>query len=126
MTLGGPGSKRCFAPGAVVRQQWQSQATTQPVTPAVLAGAFMTAAPTETSVVDNVGKDLFIGGQWRKATDGKTLPVYDPSTGKVLCEVADASPEDGKAALDAAVAAQPSFAKQDRKSTRLNSSHVKI
>ncbi|WP_043662094.1 NAD-dependent succinate-semialdehyde dehydrogenase [Thermocrispum municipale] len=71
----------------------------------------MTAAPTETSVVDNVGKDLFIGGQWRKATDGKTLPVYDPSTGKVLCEVADASPEDGKAALDAAVAAQPSFAK---------------
>ncbi|MFO7192116.1 NAD-dependent succinate-semialdehyde dehydrogenase [Thermocrispum sp.] len=71
----------------------------------------MTAAPTESAVVDNVAKDLFIGGQWRKATGGRTMPVHDPSTGKVLCEVADAAPEDGMAALDAAVAAQPSWAK---------------
>ncbi|MGH3467928.1 MAG: NAD-dependent succinate-semialdehyde dehydrogenase [Thermocrispum sp.] len=71
----------------------------------------MTAAgPTEASVVDAVGKDLFIGGKWRQATGGRTLPVYDPSTGKVLCEVADASPSDGKEALDAAVAAQASWA----------------
>jgi succinate-semialdehyde dehydrogenase/glutarate-semialdehyde dehydrogenase len=34
----------------------------------------------------------------------------DPATGKPLCAVADASPADGRAALDAAVAAQPAFA----------------
>jgi succinate-semialdehyde dehydrogenase/glutarate-semialdehyde dehydrogenase len=36
--------------------------------------------------------------------------VHDPSNGNVLCEVADASPEDGFAALDAAVAAQADWA----------------
>ena len=36
--------------------------------------------------------------------------MEDPSTGETLCEVADASPADGKAALDAAVAAQPEWA----------------
>jgi succinate-semialdehyde dehydrogenase/glutarate-semialdehyde dehydrogenase len=64
----------------------------------------------ETGVVDAVGKDLFIGGKWTSASGGKTFPVHDPSTGKVLCEVADATPEDGKAALDAAVTAQADFA----------------
>ncbi|SFA92450.1 succinate-semialdehyde dehydrogenase / glutarate-semialdehyde dehydrogenase [Amycolatopsis marina] len=64
----------------------------------------------EAGVVDAVGKDLFIGGKWTAATGGKSFPVHDPSTGKVLCEVADATPEDGKAALDAAVAAQADFA----------------
>ena len=34
----------------------------------------------------------------------------DPSTGRDLCAVADASPADGRAALDAAVAAQPAWA----------------
>jgi succinate-semialdehyde dehydrogenase/glutarate-semialdehyde dehydrogenase len=71
----------------------------------------MTATPTEAGVIDAVGKDLYIGGKWRPATDGKTLPVFDPSTGEVLCEVADASPSDGVEALDAAVAAQESWAK---------------
>lgn len=64
----------------------------------------------EAAVVDAVGKDLFIGGKWRPASGGKTLGVRDPSTGELLCEVADASPADGKEALDAAVAAQESFA----------------
>jgi succinate-semialdehyde dehydrogenase/glutarate-semialdehyde dehydrogenase len=53
---------------------------------------------------------LFIGGKWVPATGGKTFPVHDPSNGNVLCEVADASPEDGFAALDAAVAAQADWA----------------
>ncbi|HEY5318121.1 MAG TPA: NAD-dependent succinate-semialdehyde dehydrogenase, partial [Solirubrobacteraceae bacterium] len=39
-----------------------------------------------------------------------TLPVEDPATGETLCEVADASVEDAKAALDAAVEAGPEFA----------------
>src|SRR3954453_20202904 len=60
----------------------------------------------EQQVVESVDKQLFIGGEWRDATDGRTLAVEDPSTGEALCEVADASPEDAQAALDAAVAAQ--------------------
>ncbi|MFJ3035104.1 NAD-dependent succinate-semialdehyde dehydrogenase [Curtobacterium pusillum] len=53
---------------------------------------------------------MFIGGRWRAASSGATFPVRDPSTGEVLAEVADATPEDGIAALDAAVAAQDSWA----------------
>ncbi|WP_431803335.1 NAD-dependent succinate-semialdehyde dehydrogenase [Microbacterium sp. bgisy203] len=39
-----------------------------------------------------------------------TFPVYDPATGDVLVEIADATPEDGIRALDAAVAAQAEWA----------------
>ncbi len=69
------------------------------------------SASTESGVVEAVGKELFIGGKWVAAQDGKTFPVVDPATGKELCHVADASPSDGVAALDAAVAAQADFAK---------------
>jgi succinate-semialdehyde dehydrogenase/glutarate-semialdehyde dehydrogenase len=68
------------------------------------------SAITETGVVGSVDKELFIGGKWVPAAGGKTFAVNDPSTGKVLCEVADASPEDGAAALDSAVAAQADWA----------------
>ena len=64
----------------------------------------------ETSVVEAVGKVLFIGGKWVPAAGGRTFGVEDPSTGEMLCEVADATPEDGRAALDAAVAAQAEWA----------------
>jgi succinate-semialdehyde dehydrogenase/glutarate-semialdehyde dehydrogenase len=60
----------------------------------------------EQDVVGRVAKGLFVGGEWREATGGGTLGVEDPSTGEALCEVADATPEDAMAALDAAVAAQ--------------------
>ena len=40
----------------------------------------------------------------------KTLKVYDPANGEVVKEIANASPEDGKAALDAAVEAFPAWA----------------
>ena len=40
-----------------------------------------------------------------------TLDVFDPATGRVLTSVADGSPADGMAALDAAVAAQADWAK---------------
>ncbi|WP_037817107.1 NAD-dependent succinate-semialdehyde dehydrogenase [Amycolatopsis sp. VC5-11] len=65
---------------------------------------------TENGVVSAVGKELFIGGKWVSARSGKTFDVQDPSTGEVLCQVADAGPEDGLAALDAAVAAQADWA----------------
>jgi succinate-semialdehyde dehydrogenase/glutarate-semialdehyde dehydrogenase len=61
-------------------------------------------------IVEQVPKDLFIGGAWRPAQDGRRFDVEDPSTGQVLCAVADATPADGLAALDAAVRAQDSWA----------------
>src|SRR3954465_1486010 len=64
----------------------------------------------EQAVLAGVRTDLFIGGQWRPAAGGETLAVDDPATGEVLTEVADGSVEDGRAALDAAVAAQASWA----------------
>jgi succinate-semialdehyde dehydrogenase / glutarate-semialdehyde dehydrogenase len=64
----------------------------------------------EQEVVDGCPTGLFIGGEWRPAEGGKTLAVEDPSTGTTLCDVADASPADGLAALDAAVAAQAAWA----------------
>jgi succinate-semialdehyde dehydrogenase / glutarate-semialdehyde dehydrogenase len=64
----------------------------------------------EARIVDFVEKRLFIDGKWVDAMDGRTFDVIDPATGKTLCAVADASPMDGRAALDAAVAAQRAFA----------------
>jgi succinate-semialdehyde dehydrogenase / glutarate-semialdehyde dehydrogenase len=66
----------------------------------------MSIATEEQTVVEKVQKKLFIGGEWRDATGGGTLEVIDPATEEALCEVADATPEDAMAALDAAVEAQ--------------------
>ncbi|GAB3673990.1 NAD-dependent succinate-semialdehyde dehydrogenase [Angustibacter aerolatus] len=64
----------------------------------------------ETRVVEAVQTGLFVGGEWRQATGGRTIDVDDPSTEQVLASVADATVEDGRAALDAAVAAQAGWA----------------
>jgi succinate-semialdehyde dehydrogenase / glutarate-semialdehyde dehydrogenase len=64
----------------------------------------------EQEVVAKAPKGLFVGGEWRDAAGGETLAVEDPSTGEALCEVADATPEDAMAALDAACAAQAEWA----------------
>jgi succinate-semialdehyde dehydrogenase/glutarate-semialdehyde dehydrogenase len=61
----------------------------------------MAIASSEQTVVDSVPHQLYIGGEWRDGGGG-TLPVEDPSTGETLCEVADATPEDADAALQAA------------------------
>jgi succinate-semialdehyde dehydrogenase/glutarate-semialdehyde dehydrogenase len=61
-------------------------------------------------VLGMVPRQLFIDGQWRSASSGRTFPVEDPATGDVLMEVADASGDDAVAALDAAVAAAPQWA----------------
>src|SRR5450631_2382729 len=71
----------------------------------------MTGGERERTVLDNVPTELFIGGRWRAATGGGTLPVEDPATGEALVEVADAQPQDAIAALDAAAAAQGEWAK---------------
>jgi succinate-semialdehyde dehydrogenase / glutarate-semialdehyde dehydrogenase len=64
----------------------------------------------EVKVIESVEKRLFIGGEWVDAADGGTFEVIDPATGGALCAVADATPADGKAALESAVAAQSAFA----------------
>jgi succinate-semialdehyde dehydrogenase/glutarate-semialdehyde dehydrogenase len=62
----------------------------------------MAGKDSEQTVLQNVPTDLFIGGEWRKATGGGTLSVEDPSTGEPLIEVADAQVNDALAALGAA------------------------
>ncbi|MCI3278120.1 NAD-dependent succinate-semialdehyde dehydrogenase [Streptomyces cylindrosporus] len=61
--------------------------------------------------MSDVPKQLFIGGMWQDAADGTTMPVDDPATGEILCHVADAGPKDARLAEDAAVAAQPEWAR---------------
>ncbi|MGZ4517494.1 MAG: NAD-dependent succinate-semialdehyde dehydrogenase [Mycobacteriaceae bacterium] len=65
---------------------------------------------TEKRVVDAVPKQLYVDGGWADAQGGATFDVVDPSTGHVLCAVADAAPEDGMRALRAASDAQSAFA----------------
>ena len=65
---------------------------------------------TQTSLIRSVPKGLFIGGTWRNSSDGATLAVEDPATGRTLTDVADATVADGRAALEAAAAAQSSWA----------------
>ena len=63
------------------------------------------------ALLDSVPKGLYINGRWRDSSDGTTLDVDNPATGEVLATIASATPADGMAALDAAVAAQASWAK---------------
>jgi succinate-semialdehyde dehydrogenase/glutarate-semialdehyde dehydrogenase len=60
--------------------------------------------------LDRLPSGLYIGGEWRAATGGGTLPVEDPSTRQTLTEVADATPHDALAALAAAADAQAEWA----------------
>ncbi|HWC21886.1 MAG TPA: NAD-dependent succinate-semialdehyde dehydrogenase [Flexivirga sp.] len=61
-------------------------------------------------VLGAVPTELLIDGKWVPATGDATFSVSDPATGEELAQVADATPEDGRRALDAAVAAQREFA----------------
>ena len=56
----------------------------------------------EQQLIESIPKQLYIAGEWRDGGEGKTLSVEDPATGESLCEVADATPDDAKAALAAA------------------------
>ena len=64
----------------------------------------------EQKVVDDAPNQLLIGGEWRDATGGGKLAIEDPSTGETFCEVADGTPDDAKAAMDAACEAQADWA----------------
>lgn len=71
-------------------------------------------------VVEQVKKQLFIGGTWRDAEGGATLEVDNPATGGELARVADGSVADGAAALAAAADTQAEWARsapRDRSET---------
>jgi succinate-semialdehyde dehydrogenase/glutarate-semialdehyde dehydrogenase len=55
-------------------------------------------------------RQLFIGGEWRPASGGGRFDIIDPADGSVLTDVADGTVDDARAALDAAVGAQPAWA----------------
>jgi succinate-semialdehyde dehydrogenase/glutarate-semialdehyde dehydrogenase len=65
----------------------------------------------EQDLLAKVPTGLFIGGSWREASSGDTFAVQDPATGTEIARVADATAEDGMAALDAAAAAQADWAR---------------
>ncbi|WP_193596771.1 NAD-dependent succinate-semialdehyde dehydrogenase [Microbacterium sp. YJN-G] len=67
-------------------------------------------ATNEQELLARVPGGLFIGGRWVDADEGRTFDVRDPSTGDVIASIADATPADGIRALDAAAAAQESWA----------------
>ena len=75
-------------------------------------------ASSHKDLIASVPTGLLIGGSWRDSSDGGTLKVEDPATGEVLTEVADATVADGKAALDAAVAAQGEWGRVPRAQSR--------
>ena len=62
------------------------------------------------NLLANVPTDLWIGGQWRKSSDGGRFDVIDPATENKVASVASATVDDAKAALDAAQAAFPGWA----------------
>src|SRR5438128_7250922 len=57
------------------------------------------------NLLANVPTDLWIGGKWRKSSDGGRFDVLDPATENKIASVASATVEDAKAAVDAASAA---------------------
>lgn len=68
-----------------------------------------TAMPAK-DILGTIDLRLFIGGGWQGSSDGKGFPVEDPSTGRALARVEDATPEDALHGLAAASSAQASWA----------------
>src|SRR3954467_13691587 len=54
------------------------------------------------NLLANVPTDLWIGGKWKKSSDGKRFDVIDPATEKGSASFAGPSPEAARAAMDAA------------------------
>jgi succinate-semialdehyde dehydrogenase/glutarate-semialdehyde dehydrogenase len=69
-----------------------------------------TADPATRRPLDVAAQGLYIGGAWRPAAGGATIPVLDPSTERVLAAVPDATLEDAAAAVEAAAKAAPGWA----------------
>lgn len=59
------------------------------------------ASVASSALPDHLPTGLLVDGAWSAGADG-SFEVHDPATGTVLCEVADASPDDALRALTAA------------------------
>ncbi|MDE3131956.1 MAG: aldehyde dehydrogenase [Acidobacteriota bacterium] len=55
---------------------------------------------------------LFVGGSWREAAGGATFAAVSPATGAQLCDVAEGTRGDAAAAVAAAVAGFPGWARE--------------
>jgi succinate-semialdehyde dehydrogenase/glutarate-semialdehyde dehydrogenase len=69
----------------------------------------MTATTLSPALVSHLPTGMLVDGHWGPATGGRTFEVTDPATEEVLFDVADATPEDGRRALDAAAQAAPAW-----------------
>src|SRR5215204_331910 len=67
-------------------------------------------SPMYENLLADVRTDLWIGGKWRKASDGGRFDVIDPATENKIASVASATGEDANAAIDAASDAFPGWA----------------
>jgi aspartate-semialdehyde dehydrogenase len=74
--------------------------------------ALDTAILTRAAIADKrlVRSFSYVGGKWRAAASGETIPVTDPASGDVIGEVASLSAAEARAAVDAAQAAFPGWA----------------
>lgn len=61
----------------------------------------------ETKLLASAPDGLYIGGQWRAASDGATLDVHHSATGEVIRTITSATVDGGRTALDTACEAFP-------------------
>ncbi|MDQ0219147.1 NAD-dependent succinate-semialdehyde dehydrogenase [Peribacillus cavernae] len=71
----------------------------------------MLQAAKQVSLIDLDNSKLFINGEWATASGGSTFSVKNPNTGEVIAEVPRGAKEETKAAIEAANAAFPKWAK---------------
>ncbi|HEY2556068.1 MAG TPA: NAD-dependent succinate-semialdehyde dehydrogenase [Diaminobutyricibacter sp.] len=64
----------------------------------------------EHELLAKVPHQLYIGGEWVDGTSGRVIHVTDPATDATIRTIADASVDDGRRALDAAVEAADAWA----------------
>jgi acyl-CoA reductase-like NAD-dependent aldehyde dehydrogenase len=62
-----------------------------------------------THVREIAEKQLYVGGEWTGAEDGRTFEDRDPFTGDVVAEVAAGSRQDARRAIESAAAAAPAW-----------------
>lgn len=60
--------------------------------------------------INDPPSELWVGGSWQPSADGSTFKVLDPASGEVVAAVANATAEDGLAAVAAAHEAGPAWA----------------
>ena len=65
------------------------------------------------SIGSTVQTKLFIGGEFVDGLARGTIPVFNPYSGQVICEIAEARAEDVDRAVDAAKAAQFAWGRAD-------------